>query len=216
MNSFGDIFPYLVHLGAILYLVCFLFRDQILLRSFAIAGDFAYMAYYFTVADQPLWGAIFWNIPNIGINLAMIYLIMRDSRTTSFTDDELNLYRSMGTMAPGDFRKLVKLGTWQRASMTTELTREGQPLDHLHYILEGAIDIEKANRKVVVKPPLFIGEIAFLKNAPATATVKALPGTLYMTWTHAALTKAQAKHDSLKTAMAAALNTDLAGKLARS
>jgi hypothetical protein len=205
----------LVHVGSILYLVCFLFRDQILLRSFAIAGDCAFVLYYYNVTDQPLWGAIFWNIPNAAINIAMIWLILRDSRTTSFTDDELKLYRSLNAMNPADFRKLVHIGTWHRATEITELAREGETLENLHYILEGSIDIEKNHRKIVVQPGLFIGEIAYLKQGPATATVRVMPGSLYMTWNHAALAKAQAKHDGLKNAIGAILNTDLADKLAR-
>ena len=215
MLTTHDVLSNLVHLGALLYLVCFLFRDQILLRSFAIAGDCAYVLYYYNVTDQPLWGAIFWNIPNAAINIGMIWLILRDSRTTSFTDDELKLYRSLNEMSPVDFRKLVRVGTWHRAATVTELAREGQPLDNLHYVLEGGIDIEKNKRKIVVKPGLFIGEIAYLKQGPATATVQVMPGTLYMSWSHVALRKAQAKHDGLKNAIGAILNTDLADKLAR-
>jgi CRP-like cAMP-binding protein len=205
----------LVHLGAMFYLVCFLFRDQILLRSFAIAGDFAYATYYFNVSSEPLWGAIMWTIPNVLINLAMISIILRDSRTTNFSDDELRLYRSLNEMAPGDFRKLVRIGTWNRATEAKLLATEGQPLESLHYVLEGSVDIEKNGRKIVVKPALFIGEIAYLKHSPATATVRVLPGTLYMSWNHVDLAKAQSKHDGLKNAIGAILNNDLADKLAR-
>ncbi len=215
MITLQDVLQNLVHLGAVLYLVCFLFRDQILLRSFAIAGDCAYVLYYYNVTDQPLWGAIFWNIPNAAINIAMIWLILRDSRTTSFTDDELKLYRSLDEMKPVDFRKFVRIGTWHRATAVTELAREGQTLENLHYVLDGAIDIEKNHRKIVVKPGIFIGEIAYLKQGPATATVRVMPGTLYMSWNHATLRKAQDKHDGLKNAIGAILNTDLADKLAR-
>ncbi len=70
----------LVHVGAVLYLVCFVFRNQIWLRSFAIAGDLFYMAYYYLAAEQPLWEAILWSIPAIVINVFMIYLILNDSR----------------------------------------------------------------------------------------------------------------------------------------
>lgn len=215
MTSIGDVFPYLVHVGAMLYLVCFLFRDQILLRSFAIAGDLAYVAYYFTIANTPLWGAILWNIPNVGINLVMIWLILRDSRTSTFTDNELKLFRSLNEMKPGDFRKLIKVGTWHRASSVTELAREGQPLTNLYYVLEGDVDIEKNNRKIAVQAGLFIGEIAFLRQGPATATVRVMPNALYMSWSHAALLKAQDRHDGLKSAIGSVLNADLADKLAR-
>jgi Popeye protein conserved region len=206
----------LVHVRAILYLVCFLFRDQILLRSFAIAGDFAYVTYYFNVAEQPLWGAIFWNVPNVLINLTMIGLILRDNRTTSFTDNELKLYRCLNTLSPSDFRKIVRLGKWGKANADTLLAAEGQPLGLLHYVLEGDVEIEKGGRKINAKPGMFIGEIAFLKQRPASATVKIRPGSLYISWLHTDLMRAQIRYDSLKNAIAAMLNSDMAEKVARS
>jgi Popeye protein conserved region len=211
-----DTYPYLIHLGAILYLVCFLFRNQILLRSFAIAGDFAYTAYYFVAAEKPLWDAIFWNIPNIVINVVMITLILRDSKSTGFSDNELLLFRKLGSMKPGEFRKLIKLAKWHKADVETTLSKEGAAQDTLHYILNGLVDIEKSGRKVDASDGVFIGEIAFLKNQPATATVKVAAGAHYVTWQRADLEKVQAKDDGLKNALQAMLNADLANKVARS
>jgi Popeye protein conserved region len=216
MIAMQDVFPHFVHLGAMLYLVCFLFRDQILLRSFAIAGDFAYVIYYFNVADQPLWGAIFWNVPNVIINLAMIALILRDNRTTSFTDDELKLYRCLNTLTPSEFRKVVRLGKWGKTNADMVLALEGQPLGLLHYVLEGDIWIDKGGRKINASPGMFIGEIAFLKQRPASATVKIGAGSVYISWLHTDLVRAQIRHDSLKNAIAAMLNSDMAEKVALS
>ena len=75
-QMFDSLFPgILVHAGAMFYLICFAFRNQILLRSFAIIGDLFYTAYYFSASDKPLWEAIIWNIPNIALNMVMIVLI---------------------------------------------------------------------------------------------------------------------------------------------
>jgi hypothetical protein len=51
----------IVHIGAALYLVGFLFRDQILLRAFVIAGDLVYILYFYFAPEVPLWGGIFWS-----------------------------------------------------------------------------------------------------------------------------------------------------------
>jgi len=47
----------IVHIGAALYLVGFLFRDQILLRAFVIAGDLVYISYFYFAPQVPLWGS---------------------------------------------------------------------------------------------------------------------------------------------------------------
>lgn len=210
-----EILPHFVHLGALLYFVCFLFRNQILLRSFAIAADVAYLIYYFNVSDRPLWEAVVWNILILLTNSVMLVLIVRDQRATDFDDNELKLYRRLN-LSPSDFRRIVRLGKWTHAGTETTLTTMGEPLHRLYYILEGEIALEKEGRKIDVKAPLFIGEIAFLRQVPASATVRVQPGALYMTWSHDDLTRAQLKHDTVRNAIYAMLNSDLADKLARS
>ena len=37
----------IVHFGAALYLIGFLFREQIVLRAFVIAGDLVYISYFY-------------------------------------------------------------------------------------------------------------------------------------------------------------------------
>jgi Cyclic nucleotide-binding domain len=211
-----DFFQNLIHVGALFYLVCFLFRNQILLRCFAILGDMAYTAYYFGAADQPLWNAMFWSGTNIMINIFMILLIWNDGRARSLTDNELKLYRSMNALTPGEFRKLTAIGKWRTATEDIALTKEGENLSELYYILEGEVDIEKSGRKIEVKPELFIGEIAYLLKKPATATVTLKKGSLYIAWPHATLTKTFAKQESLKNALSTLLSADLATKVARS
>jgi hypothetical protein len=205
-----------VHVGAMLYLVCFLFRDQIWLRSFAIAGDVAYVTYYYNISDQPLWGAILWNIPNALINIAMIYTILSDSRTGNFTENEMKLYRRLGELPIAEFRKIVRLGRWNVADADTLLATEGQNLESLHYVMDGALEIDKGGRKIRVNPGLFIGEIAFLKKRPASATVCLKQGSTFITWSHAALRLAQEKNASVKLVVSAMLNDDMAEKVARS
>jgi Cyclic nucleotide-binding domain len=215
MPAMDFILPNLVHVGAILYLICFLFRDQILLRTFAILGDFAYVAYYFNVADQPLWWAIFWNIPNVGVNLFMIAMILRDRGTGNFTENDLKLYGKLPSIDPRNFRKLLKAGNWVTAHADTVLTREGERPDHIYFVLEGDIDLRKGGRKIDVQPGLFIGEIAFVTEQVATATATVSKNALYYAWPRGALQIARDKDHELAAAIGAILNVDLAGKLAR-
>ena len=210
-----EILPHFIHLGALLYFVCFLFRNQILLRSFAIAADIAYLVYYLNVSDKPLWDAAFWSVLILLTNSVMLVVIIRDQRGTDFDDNELKLYRCLNGLSPSDFRRIVRLGKWTHLEAEATLTTLGQPLEQLHYILEGAVEMEKDGRKIAVQAPLFIGEIAFLRHVPASATVRVKPGTLYISWSHADLTRAQLKHENLRSAISAMLNSDLADKLAR-
>ena len=204
-----------VHIGAILYLICFTFRNQLYLRIFAIFGDACYTTYYFAASDKPLWDAIFWSNMNMAINLLMIALIIRDTRLSTFNDDELNLFRNLRGLSPGQFRKLMQIGKWTKAAKRDLLTEEGKPLDLLHYVLEGVVNINKTGRIINVEPAVFIGELAYLRQKPATATVHVEQDALYVSWTHAELNKAMNKNEELRTAFAMLLNNDLAEKMAR-
>jgi CRP-like cAMP-binding protein len=208
--------PKLVHLGALLYLICFLFRNQLLLRTFAILGDLAYTGYYWTASDQPLYEAMSYSILNMIINFVMIMLIFNDKRHRHLSDDELKLYQDLKGISPGDFRKLMRLGTWNKASETIALTTEGQAVDQLHYILDGALEITKSGRAIDVSPGIFIGEIAYLRNTPASATVLAKAGTIYISWPFSILQKMTLQQDSLRQSLTNLLSSDLAAKVARS
>jgi hypothetical protein len=140
MQTIFGLVPYLIHLGAVCYLICFLFRDQLQLRFFAIAGDALYTAYYFEAAAEPLWSAIVYSSLNICINLFMIGIILQDRRQTPLGDNDLRLYQSFTGMTPGDFRRLSRIGKWHSATDATVLTEEGKSLDRLFYVLEGDIE----------------------------------------------------------------------------
>jgi hypothetical protein len=205
----------LVHIGAMLYLVCFLFRNQILLRVFAILGDLAYTGYYWSVADTPLWSAMAYSTMNMVINFMMIMLIFNDQRQGTMSDNDMKLYQGFGGMSPGDFRRLSKAGVWRKADETVTLTREGEVVTELHYILDGNLEVTKSGRAIDISSGVFIGEIAYLRKTPASATVTVKPGATYISWPHDVLQKVTAKHDGLRQSLTSILSTDLAAKVAR-
>ena len=181
-----------------------------------MAGDLVYTLFYYGAGESPYWHAMYWSLINFSVNAVMVWLIVRDTRSHSLSDDELKLYRNLGSLTPGEFRRLVALGKWEKATTQTTLTFEGQAPDKLYYVLDGELQIEKSGRQIAVKPGLFIGEIAYLLQKPATATVTVKPGTVYMSWSRQGLAKAFEKHESLKHSLGSLLSADLAEKLARS
>lgn len=206
----------LVHVAAVFTLLCFLFRDQIKLRIFAAIGDLLLSIYYYVAFAEPLWNPMVWSVLNILINTTMILLILRDGREGGMSDDELSLFRNLDTLSPGQFRKLVKHGTWARAEEPVTLTTEGQQLENLHYVLSGKVSIQKAGRTLDVQPRLFIGELAFLRKRPATATVTVSSDAHYMSWSHEDLEKLFRRNEELRTSMQLMLGRDMAEKMANS
>jgi hypothetical protein len=206
----------LIHLGAILYLVCFLFRDQIWLRSFAILGDLVYTGYYFVAAGEPLWSAMIYSTLNMAINLFMLAMILRDRRQLPLGDNDLRLYQSFTGMTPGDFRRLTNIGSWHRAEEAVKLTEEGRGLDRLYFVLQGDLEVRKGDRLIPVADRIFIGEIAYLNRVPASATVTAKPGAHFISWAHHDLAKLTGRYETLRQSLSQLLSADMAMKVARS
>jgi Cyclic nucleotide-binding domain len=216
MNLYEFATQNLVHVAALFTLFCFLFRDQIKLRIFAAIGDLLLSLYYFVAFKDPLWNAMAWSLLNVVINTAMILIILKDGREGGMSDDELSLFRNLDTLTPGQFRKLAKQGTWHRAEEMVTLTTEGEALDTLYYVLSGEVTVRKANRDLRVDPKLFIGELAFMRGRPATATVTVSGDAHYISWSHEDLEKLFKRNEDLRTSMKLLIGRDMAEKMANS
>jgi Popeye protein conserved region len=205
----------LVHVAALFTLFCYLFRDQIKLRIFAAIGDLLLSVYYYVAFPDPLWNPMVWSLLNVVINTVMILLILRDGREGGMSDDELQLFRNLDTLTPGQFRKLAKAGTWHHADEAVTLTTEGETPNQLHFVLNGAVQILKANRKIPVEANLFIGELAYMRKRPATATVTVSGDAHYVSWTHDDLESLFKRNDDLRTAMTLLMGRDVAEKMSK-
>ena len=221
MENLASIFPYFVHVGAICYLICFLFRNQLYLRSLAIAGDFFYTLFYFGVAGEPLWIAMLYSVLNMVINLIMITLLLNDQRHGKLTDRDLELFRRFNTLTPGEFRRLMNLSIWKEAAGTVSITTEGRKPSELHFVLQGDARAVKSDPTtmhgdgVVNNFSGFVGEVAYLGDQPALATTELFAGSKYVSWDTERLTQLLGKDESLKAGLLQLFNLDMAVKINR-
>jgi len=88
-------------------------------------------------------------------------------------------------------------------------------VDKLYYVLNGGVTIGKQGRLIECEPKLFIGEIAFLRDKAASATVTTAANALYVSWDQAELRALLKKNEDLKNAISALLSADMADKVAR-
>ena len=172
----------IIHIGALLYLAGFLFRDQIVLRGLIIAGDFVYMLYFYFAPEVPLWGGIFWSTMFTVVNVVMIGQIMADKMHFRLDKNEKRLFELLQDLSPGQFRQFLKIGREEIAASHLTIIQEGKPLEELFFVLDRTITIEKKGHLAVTQSDTFVGEIAFLLDQPATATVTLAPGTPYFVW----------------------------------
>jgi hypothetical protein len=221
LENLTSLFPYFVHAGAICYLVCFLFRNQLYLRCLAIVGDFFYTAYYFNAAGEPLWVAMGYSMFTVVINVFMIALLLRDQHQGRMSDRDLQLFRRFDTLTPGEFRRLLSLGVWKEATETVQITTEGLKPSELYYVLEGNARAVKADPATMHGDGVvndfvgFIGEVAYVTDHPALTTTELEPGAKYISWNIAELTRLLDKDDSIKKGLHQLFNAEMAVKIKR-
>jgi len=204
----------LIHVAALISVAALTCRDQIVLRALLILSTLLYILYYFVVPEVMMWDAVFWTVVNLGVNLFMMSRLFLDRTHFALTDDERRLFAAFGTLAPGEFRALMKIAVWRKAETTQILLREGAPVEKVYYVLEGASRISKAGRSFPLAPLAFLGEIGFLRKTPASATVTIEAGARYVEWSASALMALQLRRPLIKIALDGLLASDMAAKMA--
>ena len=203
----------LMHAAAIISVAALAFRDQLRLRAVLLISILL-SAVYNDLKTPPGYQEIIWNAVTFAINIKVIVQILMDRTHIGMSDEENELFAAFEALTPGEFRAFLKLASWQTAEDEQCITLEGQKPDALFYVLRGIIDIHKAGRCFRVKPRTFIGEIAFLHDTPASATVRLEPGARYIRWPVATLRETLQKRQPLKQAMIRLISFDMATKIA--
>lgn len=204
----------LIHVAALISVAALTCRDQIVLRALLVASTLLYILYYVVVPEILLWDAIFWTVVNLGVNLFMMARLMLARTQFRLSDDERRLFAAFGSLSPGEFRALMKIANWRRAETTQILVSEGAPVEKVYYVLEGTPKVTKGGRIFSLRSLAFIGEIGFLKQVPATATVTVEPGAFYVEWPAMALSTLQMRRPLIKVALDSLLASDMAAKMA--
>jgi len=203
---------FLVHVGAATFLIAYIVRDQLLLRGFIVIGTILYVIYYLLL-PEPLWSALAWNSLFIVINCIMMFLIYKDRAKFSMSDNEEELYRLFYTLSPGEFRTLMKIGTWFHAEKEEQITTKGEVPERLFFILNGTVSVDRGKSSFNVGPGVFIGELAFLMKNPATANVSLSKSAKGVSWNVSELSRLLAARPQMRVAFDSLLNKDLASKL---
>lgn len=205
----------LVHLAALVSVAALLFRDQIKLRAVLLVSIALALVNNYDGSDATDWEDLFWNAVLFCINLAVLVQLMLDRTHIGLSDEEEALFDAFGLLTPGEFRALMRLASWHTAGASEEITREGERPDALYYVLTGGLFIVKGERVIPYGAGTFIGEIAFLRGGPASATVRLAPGSRYVAWPVAALDRHISGRGELRHAVTRLISHDMALKVGR-
>jgi hypothetical protein len=209
------LFTILFHLSNLMAFLAFLLRDQLQLRLMMALSLFLQGLYYYAIPSGPLFDPLFWKIVSFAANILMIVLVFGGRLDFGIPADLRGLYERISVLSPGQFRKLVKFST-RTATSDEPILCEGRKPDKLHYLLKGQATITKGKSSHAIDSGVFLGEIAFLNNTSASATVKLQDGAECVSWDSSTLKVMMQKDRALDIAMRGIFNHDLATKVASS
>ncbi len=205
------------HLAAVLTMVAYLLKDILWLRLLTILACFAGIVFDYFVPATPFWSIIYWNLLFATINIVQIAIIIRERTGIHFTEEEKELHDTLfKNFAPFEFMKLMRIAKWLEAKQGEVLAVEKETLTAVMLIYNGLVSVESNGKEVVrLRDGNFIGEVSFITGGTASATVRALRPTRYITWPKAEVTKLLNRNPSMRLAMQSMLSTDLSKKLMR-
>lgn len=211
--NFADL---LVIIAGFLQALGFVIIDQIRLRILVLLSTALYLTYYLIVADTPLWGAF---VASSAIGVANLFglfqLLTRDS-LWRITPNNRPLLAHFPSIPPGEVRRLLDLASRRNVQHPQNLTIEGKTSPRLFLLISGGCIVEKSGTRFDIMAPCFVGEVAYLTNDPASATVIAQPGAHVLEWNIDSLSQVGRRHQRLKLALDAMISNDLAHKVKRS
>lgn len=195
----------------------YLMTNMFWLRVAAIAGLFVDIAYFrLTGGDFKL--GIGWDFIFIAINLFQLIWLMRERASLRLPEKDAPLLREALT-GLDDFQiaKLLKAAEWKDALPGEILTRQDAAMDALYFLCSGRASVEVNGSFVTyLEKGAFIGEIAYLTNNLATATVVVDEPSRILAFSKLRMATVTAADKEISAIIYQLLGRDLAVKMRRS
>jgi hypothetical protein len=206
---------WLINLGYTLVAISFLVRDMVYLRTLAIIAG-TMLALSATLAGN--WPPVFWNSLFTAINVGRLAHMYLAERAVHLSDEETELYDTIfREMTRLEFLKLLRAGRWVSGLPGTVLATQGQPLSDVTLISSGEAGVEVDGHHVAeLRDGHWVGEMSFVTNQPASATVTLAKPTRYLTWPKDSLTALFRRNPTLKLVVTHVMSAELSRKLTRS
>lgn len=199
------------------YVLGFLFRSPIYIRLLVVLGSVFYAWYYWVAGPEPLWDAIFGSALVAVASAQGVIQLAWSKSPSSVRKENRQIFQLMPSIEPGLFNKLMKSAKVLTVETPTILTREGARPEALWFLLAGEVVLERNTQSSVsFGKAAFIGELAWMLNDTASATVVAQPGARLIRWNHDDLCNLVKRSPRLEMALNAAIAHDIARKLASS
>lgn len=202
------------HLSYVLLIASMMMRSMKWLRILALSAGVVSIAYGFVLEEYVV---IFWEAVFVLVNLVQLLLLEIQNRRARFSNDEERFIKAaLPGVERAHCRKLLALAIHEDVEVGAELTTEGEPVQRLLFILEGAISIEKQGKIVgVCGHDDFLGELGFMLGTNASATAVVANSVRCLSFKFGPLRALLEKDPGLRHALEASFNRNVMGKLVK-
>jgi Cyclic nucleotide-binding domain len=160
------------HLSYVMIAISYWLTDMFWLRSVAVVG-LSLEILYFLLSGGDLRAGIGWDLIFILINLYQLYRLAQERLSLRLPEKDRELLRRVLTgLDDVQIARLLGAGALCEIEAGTTLAEENQPLEKLYFLCAGRVGVSIGGRAIShLEEGNFVGEVAFLTERPASATV---------------------------------------------
>ncbi len=160
------------HISYVLIAISYWLTDIFWLRVVAVVG-LSLEILYFWHSGGDLRTGMGWDLIFIAINLYQLYRLAKDRLSLRLPEADRDLLRSIFTgLDDSQIARLLIAGEFCDFAGGTTLAEENEALERIFFVCSGSARVMIGGREVShLEKGSFVGEVAFLTDKPATATV---------------------------------------------
>jgi hypothetical protein len=203
------------HICYAILALSYLVTNMYWLRGLAILALGLEGIYFYFGSTPPLWVGIIWALIFVGINAVQLVRMTGEHLAVSLNEHERALHQELfDGMTPVGFHRLLKSGEWREYEGGQILTVENQPVPELLVIADGVAKVEvNGNLAALVQTGSFVGEMSFLTDSMASATVTTVVRCRVFAIAKDRLAALLAMDEELRTTLHRVIGCDLVYKL---
>lgn len=195
------------------YVLGFILKSQIILRLLVLTATFLYIAHNYYHPEEPLWGAIYGSLLIIAANLIGLARLLYSRLPIDIPADQWPIFKALEGLEPGEFRRLMGLGSMKFSDKRVQLTKEGGEVENLFFAITGDLYGVKDKKDFYMYAGEFIGEVSFMLSGNATASVCIDKGGVYYEWPKEKLHSVLHNEPRLSQAFEGLIGRDMAKKV---
>jgi CRP-like cAMP-binding protein len=160
------------HISYVLIAISYWLTDIFWLRVVAVVR-LSFEILYFWHSGGDLRTGMGWDLIFIAINLYQLYRLVKDRLSLRLPEADRDLLRSVFTgLDDSQIARLLIAGEFCDFAGGTTLAEENEALERIFFVCSGSARVMIGGREVShLEKGSFVGEVAFLTDKPATATV---------------------------------------------